>query len=155
MRGRGRGRAAAPSPLSAWPCAGCGGWVGGWGGGWGPGRLRRLARQTRGETGSARRRRRRAADAGGGRVEEGAVAGAKAVGRRRTRGDGGAAARADGKILKSPIFKVTSYSTFTRAITFQNFAQAAEEHAQREADAAKRAVELNAHREAGLVATQV
>jgi hypothetical protein len=34
-------------------------------------------------------------------------------------------------------------------------AQAAEEHAQREADAAKRAVELNAHREAGLVATQV
>jgi hypothetical protein len=59
------------------------------------------------------------------------------------------------KFLTSPIFKVTSYITFTRALTFQNFDQAAEEHAQREADAAKRAVELNAHREAGLVATQV
>jgi hypothetical protein len=59
------------------------------------------------------------------------------------------------KFLTSPIFKVTSYITFTRALTFQNFDQAAEEHAQREADAAKRAVDLNAHREAGLVATQV
>jgi hypothetical protein len=36
MRGRGRGRAAALSPLSAWPCAGCGGWVGWVGGGVGP-----------------------------------------------------------------------------------------------------------------------
>jgi hypothetical protein len=120
-RGRSRGRAAPPSPLSAWPCAGCGGWGGGGGGGRGPGRRGPLARQTRGETGSARRRRRRAADAGGGRVEEGAVAWAKAVGRRRARGDGGAAARADGKISQKSNFLVTSYSTFTRALTFQNF----------------------------------
>ena len=68
------------------------------------GRLGRLAPQTRGETGSARRRRRRAADACGGRVEEGAVVGAEAVGRRRARGDGGAAARADGKFSEKSLF---------------------------------------------------